>query len=117
MVRSLDAGIEKEFQLEDSLRTVHVLVRGHAADRRFVEADVFGDLLENQRPEILHALFKELLLELDDAADDLDDGFVALLNAANDPLRTAQLLLDIGLRAVALPLAVAEQLLVIGGDP
>jgi hypothetical protein len=55
---------------------VHVLVVHHAADRRFVHADVVGDVAQHQRAQVLDSLIEELALEIDDARSRPCDGLL-----------------------------------------
>src|SRR6185312_15661087 len=77
-----------------------------------VHADVLGDVAENQRLEVRDALVEELALELQDRLGDLDDRALALLDRTNQPLRAAELVLDVVLGSGA----VAHRVLVEAGD-
>src|SRR5574338_1116133 len=111
-VRARDARVEEELQLEDALRRVHVLRRRHARHRRLVHADVLGDVTQDERLEMRDALVEELALELQDRLGDLDDRALALLDRSDQPLRRAQLVLDVVLARVR----VAHRVLVEAAD-
>src|SRR6266540_4163785 len=66
-VRAADPAVEEILHLEHALRRVHVLVRDHAADGRFVHADVVGHVAQHQRPEVFDAVIEKVLLKIDDA--------------------------------------------------
>ena len=53
--------------------------------------DRFGDVLENHRPHVLVTVLEERRLALDDGAGDLHEGFVADLQAFQQPARLLQL--------------------------
>ena len=96
---------------------MHILVRSHPADGRLVHADIFRNLFEHQGLEALHAFFKKLLLKCDDTRDDFKNGLVPLLDAADNPLRPAQLLIQIRLGPIRVVLLRADDHLpVIGVD-
>ena len=49
--------------------------------------DIFSDVAKDHRPEVLHSMIEKRLLEFHDAFDDACKGFIALLNASDQPLR------------------------------
>src|SRR2546430_10394153 len=51
-VGAADPAVEEILHLEHTLRRVHVLVRHHAADGRFVHADVVGHRSEEHTSEL-----------------------------------------------------------------
>src|SRR5256885_522153 len=90
-VGAFDLAREEVAQLEDPARCVHVLAGGDARNRRLVHRDRFGDVLEDHRPHVLLALLEERRLALDDGAGDFHEGFVADLQALEQPARLLQL--------------------------
>jgi hypothetical protein len=101
---------KKVLHFEHALRRVHVFVRHDAADRRFVHADVVGDVAQHERAQVLDAVIEEIALEVDDAGRDLVDRLLPLLNGLDQPERRAELVLDVGARFVGvLGCALVEQ--------
>src|SRR5262245_15144926 len=62
-VHGLDARVEEEFELEDTVGSLHVLVGGDAAHSRLVHADVLGHVAQVERPQRVRAAVEELALE------------------------------------------------------
>src|ERR1041385_513654 len=75
-----DAAVEEVLHLEHALRRVHVLVRDHAADGRFVHADVVGNVAQHQRAQVFDAVIEKVALEVDDARRDFVNGLLPLLD-------------------------------------
>src|ERR1700704_5980489 len=90
-VGAFDLAGEEVAQLEHAARRVHVLAGGDARHRGLVHRDRFGDVLENHRPHVLLALLEERRLALDDGAGYFHQGFVADLQALEQPARLLQL--------------------------
>jgi hypothetical protein len=88
-IAARDARVEKILELEDALWGVDVLVGGHARHRRFVHADVVGDVAQDERPQVGRALLEELALEPQDRLGHAHDGALALLDRADEPLGAA----------------------------
>jgi len=63
-----------------------IFVGRHPADRRFVHADVLGDIPEDQRLQVAGAVLEKFLLELEDAFHDLVDRPLPLLQGLDEPL-------------------------------
>src|ERR1700730_11846036 len=100
-VGAFDLAGEEVAQLEHAARRVHVLAGSDARHRRLVHRDRFGDVLENHRPHVLLAVLEERRLALDDGAGDLHEGFVADLQALEQPARLLQLRAHAGVAGVA----------------
>ena len=77
---------EEIFQFENAARAVQKLLRGNARDRRFMHLHGLGDIRQHHGFHKLFALLEERLLLADDAAGDLQQRFVAALQAFNQPL-------------------------------
>ena len=80
---------------ERALRRVHVFFRRDAANRRFAQARVVGNIFENHRFEIIDAFFEEIVLPLDYRFGDAINCSLALLQRAQEPPRTAHFIADI----------------------
>ncbi len=101
-----DAGVEEILELEDSLRGVDVFVGRDPRDRRLVHLDVLGDILEDQRPQVLPGpRSKNPRWNLRMLRVTLTIGALALLDRADEPLRRAHALVDVLLRLGVLPTA------------
>jgi hypothetical protein len=68
--RTLDAAGEEIFELVEAALAGEILVRGDAADRRFVHADRLGDGAQGQRLQMRDAVAEEAFLLGDDLACD-----------------------------------------------
>ena len=71
-----------------------ILIRGHTTNGRFVHANIFGHISENERAKVSHAKVEEVPLKAGDRFGHLAYGVLALVNGADQPERTAKLLLD-----------------------
>ncbi len=94
-------GGEEILQLEDTARRGDVLVGGDAAHRAFVQLDLLGDVVEDQRLEVRHPVAEEVLLLAHDFRSHLEDRRGPLVEGLHQPARRVQPLLEVGLVLLA----------------
>ena len=87
---------EKVLELEDAARGMHEFLRGDARDGRFVHADRFGNIVQYQWLHGFFALLQETALVLNDLRSNLHQGFVAALQALDEPACLLQVIAQIG---------------------
>ena len=97
-----NARAEEIFQLEQAAVAQQIFVRGHAADRRFVHPDRFGDFAQGHRLHRRHAALEEALLPLHDLGHDLDDRPRALVERLHQPVGALQAFAQPGPRRLVL---------------
>ena len=79
---------KEEFELVDSLGGVGVFVRCHPADGRFVHADVFSHIPQDQRFQVGGTAFEKIMLKFQDGLHHLVDGSLTLVQRIDEPLGT-----------------------------
>src|SRR3954464_4686960 len=94
---------KEELERQYATRRLDELLVRHAADRRLVHVDHFGDFAQRQRLEELHALLEKGALPVDDVVHDLEHRLTTLLDRLNHPVGGIQLVGD-KLLALALEL-------------
>jgi len=67
-------------QLKHALGCVHVLARDRPADRRWVNANLFGDFLDHHGLELVDPLVQKVTLPADDSVTDLQNRLTPLLD-------------------------------------
>ena len=82
---------EEVLELEDAARGEHELLRGHARDGGFVQAERLGDLAQHQRAHRDFAVLEEVALAVHDGLRDAQDRVEALLHVLDQPLGFLQL--------------------------
>src|ERR1700730_14942514 len=112
-----DRRVEEILELVDPLGRVDVLVGGDAGDGALVHADVLGHVPQDERAQVGDALVEEVALELDDRVGNLDDGALALVDAADEPDGRAQFLLDVVFRLGPARPSLPERVAVVLRDP
>ena len=126
-LRAIGSLGEEGAQLQDSLRSVRVLVGHGATDRRGMNADLLGHFLNHHRPEPLNALIEKILLAAHNDFAGPKDGAFSLRDVAHELQRGAEALLHVLLHLFGgsfggkhLPVAPAEpqagQILLVHGD-
>ena len=85
-----EGAVEEVFEFEHAVGGAHVLVGGDAAYAGFAAAYVFGDVLEHEGFEFVHAVLEEVVLVLHYAFHHLIEGALAFFEAAYDPHGGAQ---------------------------
>ncbi|MND78441.1 hypothetical protein D3C81_1563220 [compost metagenome] len=83
---------EKVLQLVNAAWGMHVLLRGDPRNGRLVHAYRLGDVMQDQRLHCFVAVIEEAALMLDDLGGDLHQGFVAALQALDEPAGFLQLI-------------------------
>ena len=81
---------EEVLELEGAERRRHVLGGRHARDRRLVQAELVGDLAQDERLHRDRTVREEALLTLDDRLRDALDGVEALQDVLHEPARFLQ---------------------------
>lgn len=66
-VASFKTALKKVFELEQPLRRMNIFIGRSAADGGLVHMNVFGDVAQDHRLELLHPMFEEFLLKLENA--------------------------------------------------
>src|SRR5579862_2328494 len=79
-LRTVDALAEEVPKFEDALRRVSVLVGHGTAHGRGMHANLFGDLFDHHRLQVVDAMVEKLALPLKDGVADTQDGLLALLD-------------------------------------
>src|ERR1700691_90998 len=82
-LRAMDAFREKEAQLKDALRSVHIFAGDGAADGGRMDANLFRNILDHHRFERVHATLEEFALAAHDRFAGSEDGVLALLYVAH----------------------------------
>ena len=100
---SCDGGGEEILELEGAARGGDVLVGGDAADRRFVQLHLLGDVAQRQGPQVLDPLLEEGRLLPDDLGRHLEDRGCPLVQRLDQPVGLLQ-----ALRQIVAVLAVAS---------
>ncbi|MNI39846.1 hypothetical protein D3C85_1184320 [compost metagenome] len=83
---------EKIFQFINTARGMHEFLCGHPGNGRFVHADRFSDVVQNQRLHGFVAVLQKTALMLDDLGSYFHQGFVAALQALDEPAGFLQLI-------------------------
>jgi hypothetical protein len=65
-----EPALEKELELEQPLRRMHVLIGRGPAHRGFVHVNVFGHVAQHHRLQLAHAMIEKVMLKLEDALGD-----------------------------------------------
>src|SRR5919106_1668891 len=94
-VAAFKTALKKEFELEQALRRMDILIGGSAADRGFVHMNVFGYVAQDHRLKLAYAMFEEVLLKLENTLGNAAQGLLALLAALNQPRGRAHLFLQV----------------------
>src|ERR1700733_8297870 len=94
-LRPMNAFGEKETQLKNALRSVHILARNRAADSRRMDADFFRHFLDHHRFQGVHAALQELALAAHDGFAGSQDSVLALLDVAHQLQGRAVTLFDV----------------------
>src|SRR5207253_582253 len=81
--RSLDSLGEKVSQLINSLGGMRVFVGNRSTDRRRVNANFLGNILNHHWPQIVNSLIQKLHLTTYDGFTNPNDGLFALFNILN----------------------------------
>ncbi len=115
-VEAVDGAVKEEFQLEKALRRVSVFIGGHPADGGLVHADVLGHVPEHHGFQMRDPFFEKGLLKAEDALHDPVDGFLALMDASDQPRGRPDLLLKVFPFLFSNGLPPAEGVAVIGVD-
>src|ERR1051325_4104296 len=92
---ALHAFGEEAPQLVDALRRVDILAVDDARYSAQVHADVFGNVFEHHRAQVLDALVEKFLLALDDGLTDAVDRLPPMLDVLQQINRRAKALFDI----------------------
>src|SRR5258705_3718789 len=86
-----DVTSKKILELENSAGRKHELLRRHARNRGFVQAQSICDLAQHQRPHPDLAVLEEVPLPVDDGLRHAQDGLEPLLDVLDQPARLLQL--------------------------
>ena len=74
---------------------ITIFVGSDPADRGFVHFDVFGDIAQDQRFQILRSTFKKVALEPEDRLHNLVDGALPLIERFDEPFGALHLFGDV----------------------
>ena len=66
------------------MRALEVLVGGNSRDSRFVNIHVFSNVPQHHRPQVVHAVFEEISLPLENGVDHFVDGGLPLVDALDE---------------------------------
>src|SRR5687767_2630935 len=69
-ITAFEAALEKELELKEPLRRVHILIRRRAADGGLMHVNVFGNVAQHHRLELADPMVKKLLLKLENTLRD-----------------------------------------------
>ena len=94
---------KKIFQFEDAAWCVHVFLRRDPRNRGLVHADCFSDVVQYQRLHRFVSIVEKILLVLNNLVGDLQQGFVAALQAFDKPACFLQALAQKSVVAVLAP--------------
>src|SRR5690606_29488634 len=86
---------KEELHLEDAPRRLDVLAADRAADRRDVDAELFGEVRHLEGLEVGDAVVEEARLDLDDRLGDPKKRRLALPNRREEPFGVVDLLLEV----------------------
>src|SRR5262249_53515958 len=100
---------------EDAARRLDPLVVDRAADGRYVDADLVGDLLHFERLDVIGAVVEKLRLVVDDRLRHAGERAPALLDGLDQPLSRVDLALDV-LTCLSIGAFVPQQLSIGGTD-
>src|SRR5258705_6150980 len=94
-VAAAQSTLEKELELKKALWCVHIFVGRRAAHGGFVHVNIFGDVAQHHRLEIAYAMVEKLVLKFENALGDPKQSLLALLDAFDQPMRSADFFLKI----------------------